>query len=457
MTDLERGVADERAPLRPTNGSSASPSSAPSKISFPLMVAFAVVGLGATLGSFVSSWGGDIVQVLQLASHNKIPVSYMHVPRTGGDTLRFTVPHLGVPITGEERCYKYVHRERAINAVMFRDPREHVLSQFSHCFANPHGAASMSPLWGFPRGNKGDTPKLGWMNGLNKWLKHFGENWHREDGYFNCFNPINMQARYLTCGAKDEVKDKEIHTGAERWGTPDDPGRAVWFQSAHYLGANDDAEPDLEKLIRRLDSMQVVGVTEAMKATACLIEYQSRGTVHPQCECGSDEKKFPWKEERNEAYQPYAYAEISERARELVMNVTRVDRLVHRYAVKRLIRDSLRAEEKMGKRFLCSATRRVLDAMLDEHKDGELEAALDQAWDEYRPGGKSLNHAEEASMGAFAIPRRPLAKPRKRSVRTYTAAEQEELMVKMTEARAAEVLPREALEEVPMTHFEYSR
>ena len=193
---------------------------------------------------------------------------------------------------------------------MFRDPREHVLSQFSHCFANPHGAASMSPLWGFPRGNKGDTPKLGWMNGLNKWLKHFGENWHREDGYFNCFNPINMQARYLTCGAKDEVKDKEIHTGAERWGTPDDPGRAVWFQSAHYLGANDEAEPDLEKLIRRLDSMQVVGVTEAMKATACLLEYQSRGTVHPQCECGSDERKFPWKEQRNEAYQPYAFAEI---------------------------------------------------------------------------------------------------------------------------------------------------
>ena len=113
MTDLERGVADERAPLRPTNGSSASPSSAPSKISFPLMVAFAVLGLAATLGSFVSSWGSDIVQVLQLASHNKIPVSYMHVPRTGGDTLRFTVPHLGVPITGEERCYKYVHRERA--------------------------------------------------------------------------------------------------------------------------------------------------------------------------------------------------------------------------------------------------------------------------------------------------------------------------------------------------------
>ena len=201
--------------------------------------------------------------------------------------------------------------------------------------------------------------------------------------------------------------------------------------------------------------MQVVGVTEAMKETACLIEYQSRGTVHPQCECGSDERKFPWKEERNEAYQPYGYAEISEKARELVMNVTRADRLVHRYAVKRLIRDSMRAEEKMGKKFLCSATRRTLDAILDEHEDGELEAALEESWDEYRAGGKSLNHREEASMGSFAAPRPSAA--RNGSVRTYTAAEQEALMVKMTEARAAEVLPREALEEVPMTHFEYSR
>ena len=36
-------------------------------------------------------------------------------------------------------------------------------------------------------------------------------------------------------------------------------------------------------------------------------------------------------------------------------------------------------------------------------------------------------------------------------------AEQEALMVRMQKARAAEVLPREALEEGPMTHFEYSR
>ena len=110
----------------------------------------------------------------------------------------------------------------------------------------------------------------------------------------------------------------------------------------------------------------------------------------------------------------------------------------------------------MGKRFLCSATRRALDAILDEHEDGELEAALDGPWDEYRPGGKSLHHKAEASMGAVAA-LRPFAASARSAKRTYTAAEQEALMVRMQKARAAEVLPREALEEGPMTHFEYSR
>tara|TARA_B110000208_G_scaffold23832_1_gene30469 strand:+ start:1298 stop:2638 length:1341 start_codon:yes stop_codon:yes gene_type:complete len=296
MSDLERGSVDETArlngePVLPGGRRKSSSSSGPSQISFRVMAAFAVFALLGTLGSFVTSWGGDIAQVLQLASHKTTPVSFIHVPRTAGTTLGFTVQALGVPITGEDRCYKYSHRENAINAVVFRDPTEHVLSLFGQCFANPHGAQSMSPLWGFPRGKKGDTPEAGWRNGLTKWLAHFGENWERERGYFNCFNPINMQARYLTCGGKDEIHDKEVHLGAERWGTPQKPGRAVWFQSAHYLGVNDAVEPDLDKVIRRLDSMQVVGVTEALKATTCLTEYYSRGTIHPSCECGSDERK----------------------------------------------------------------------------------------------------------------------------------------------------------------------
>ncbi len=80
------------------------------------------------------------------------------------------------------------------------------------------------------------------------------------------------------------------------------------------------------------------------------------------------------------------------------MNVTRVDRVLHRYAVKRFIRDSLRAEEKMGNQFLCASVRRELHQVLDQHEDCDLEAALDVPCLKYKPSSKSVRATKEASM-----------------------------------------------------------
>ena len=135
------------------------------------------------------------------------------------------------------------------------------------------------------------------------------------------------------------------------------------------------------------------------------------------------------------------------------MNVTRVDRVLHRYAVKRFIRDSLRAEEKMGKQFLCASVRRELDQVLDQHEDGELEAALDVPWGKYKPSAKSVGATKEAAMGSLPFEKVDL----KHVPKTYTPDEQNTLMRKMTSAKAKEVLPAAALLEVPMTHFEYAR
>ena len=459
MNDVEHAASDETQPLRPPeDGSSRARSSRrehfrSQRNTFRAMVGVAVLSLACTVAVIARDYGGDFKQMIHLASRKAVPVSFIHVPRTGGDTLRFTLPELGVPVVGEERCYKYMHKESgAVNAILIRDPREHVVSQFSHCFSNPHGAASMNPLWGFPRGDPDESLKKGWAAGIVEWLRHFNA-WHREDGYFNCFNPVNMQARYLTCGARDETLDKELITGAERWGVPDLPGRAVWFQSAHYLGVNDELEPSLEKLRRRLDSMQVVGVSEAMRETACLIEYKSRGAVHPSCVCGAPEDAFPWKNEAREVYRPKTYAELPETSRAMVMNITRVDRLLHRYAIQRLIKDARAAEKDMGKKILCAGTKRKLHAALRERGDGELEESLLVDWSEYVPDAKSKGHRAEASMGAT----RPTPRGESRTPRRFTEEERAEMRRKMSRARAAEVLPAEALDEVPMTHFEYTR
>lgn len=107
----------------------------------------------------------------------------------------------------------------------------------------------------------------------------------------------------------------------------------------------------------------------------------------------------------------------------------------------------------MGKKFLCSMVRKKLDQILDTHEDGELEAALDVKWAKFKPGEKSATAKKEASMGAFSI--QGNERTQKLS-NTYTELEQKQLMHNMFHARAAEVLPQDALVEVPMTHFEFS-
>ena len=137
----------------------------------------------------------------------------------------------------------------------------------------------------------------------------------------------------------------------------------------------------------------------------------------------------------------------------MVMNITRVDRLLHRYAIQRLIKDARAAEKDMGKKILCAGTKRKLHAALREHGDGELEESLLVDWSEYVPDAKSKEHRAEASMGAT----RPTPRGESRTPRRFTEEERAEMRRKMSRARAAEVLPAEALDEVPMTHFEYTR
>ena len=110
-------------------------------------------------------------------------------------------------------------------------------------------------------------------------------------------------------------------------------------------------------------------------------------------------------------------------------------------------------EKDMGKKILCAGTKRKLHAALREHGDGELEESLLVDWSEYVPDAKSKGHRAEASMGAT----RPTPRGESRTPRRFTEEERAEMRRKMSRARAAEVLPAEALDEVPMTHFEYTR
>ena len=133
-------------------------------------------------------------------------------------------------------------------------------------------------------------------------------------------------------------------------------------------------------------------------------------------------EKFPLAEEMHEVYQPKVFAELPEEDRKMVLNVTRVDRLLHRYAVQRFIHDAKLVEKASGKRFLCGETRKKLDGFLREHAEGELEANLGVKWTEFKPNAKSKQHHAEASMGAMM----PMGERKK--LKAYSDVESDALM-----------------------------
>ena len=229
MNDVEHAASDETQPLRPPeDGSSRARSSRrehfrSQRNTFRAMVGVAVLSLACTVAVIARDYGGDFTQMIHLASRKAVPVSFIHVPRTGGDTLRFTLPELGVPVVGEERCYKYMHKESgAVNAILIRDPREHVVSQFSHCFSNPHGAASMNPLWGFPRGDR-RVPQEG-MVARHRRVAPTLQRLAPRGRLLQLFQPRQHAGAVPHLRRQDETLDKELITGAERWGVPDRRG-----------------------------------------------------------------------------------------------------------------------------------------------------------------------------------------------------------------------------------------
>lgn len=131
---------------------------------------------------------------------NKIKISLMHIPKTSGTSFnqlyKSKVDFARQSPGPDEKSFSFLKKYDSDYKIVtfFRNPIDHVFSQYLECRFDEWGK-SVTKGTLFPRNRKedyfkGDTPDF------DSWLQHFKNDPFTTDN-FNCYNPKNIQTRYL--------------------------------------------------------------------------------------------------------------------------------------------------------------------------------------------------------------------------------------------------------------------
>lgn len=190
---------------------------------------------------------------------------YIHIPKTAGESFLLDSPlHIGVGSTlqgNHEKSYSetpqlFLDDDPTRYAVVFlRKPTSHVLSQFLECKYDPYFRNIATDLPGY-------SLLANATGGFDEWISNFIEmeltrKYGKEFGY-RCYEPWNMQARYLTASGKKK--------------------------NPHFAADHSGRFPSLKTAEMNLRKMDIVGITEYYSASLCLLEYVALdGTLSPLC------------------------------------------------------------------------------------------------------------------------------------------------------------------------------
>ena len=104
-----------------------------------------------------------------------------------------------------EQTIFIIPSKRENTVVFLRDPYRHVLSQYMECKYDTWGQ-QVTRGTGFPGTHKMEEV----LGGFEEWVRHFvkGKAILGGRGAYNCYNPWNMQARYLSVKGVAHFIDK---------------------------------------------------------------------------------------------------------------------------------------------------------------------------------------------------------------------------------------------------------
>mmetsp|Transcript_16923 Transcript_16923/g.20337 ORF Transcript_16923/g.20337 Transcript_16923/m.20337 type:complete len:374 (-) Transcript_16923:230-1351(-) len=272
-----------------------------------------------------------LAKIKRLNEKDSLTARFIHIPKTGGKRIRKKTIHYmnkqsrKVPISHEHdevTGYKSLYKEGAIHVSFFRDPRALLYAQFLYCKYNPSQQQKLLP--GFPSGNHDPQSD---QEDFEKWLDHFNISTFEvgRTTTWNCFNPINVQSRYMTSDCKS-------------WHTCHNSGEFPM-------------EPSSVDALEAVESLDWFGIREYYSESLCLLSYQLSGTLDESCSCYSPHRR---------TYIPHTHnipsvdvRRLSLRVQRKIDHITRVDRELYQNAKDILEQRIFQLEKETSTKVLC--------------------------------------------------------------------------------------------------------
>lgn len=181
-----------------------------------------------------------------------------------------------VNFNNHEECYYEAYNPSNFNVIIFRNPRDHVYSQFLEVKYD-------APFGHFARGT-GFPFETSDEKGFEIWLDHFNVSlWGVNSlGDYRTYNPINMQTRFLTCYEQSHhiILDKNINQIMN-----DNKANIYNHRHIKLSSALQNHMPDLQKAEENLKSIDIIGITEFYSTFICMFIYRTLHVLPVSCDC----------------------------------------------------------------------------------------------------------------------------------------------------------------------------
>lgn len=227
----------------------------------------------------------------------------------------------------KEYCEKSTYTFGVPEIIFFREPRSHVLSQFLECKYDEWGQQT-TLKWNFPGYLKlNDT-----MLGFDTWVKHFNDialTKFREASAYNCYDPFNMQTRYLT----------------------------MEYKECHFAKSAKGRWPNITVARQVMDRIQVVGIVAHYPASLCLFEYFAGGQkfLTENCQVCEDGRMKVAKTLSHETHgvPKHSISTVSNKTLAMIDEMTRIDKELYEIALERFYHQVSLVQNTTGVDLLC--------------------------------------------------------------------------------------------------------